>query len=322
MPKSKPKKRRFQIHMGEYAFVAEVTNDKRNRSIIEIGGVDKKCITMEVVDGHTANVIGLVYNERCCMSDAGLPASKGTISLVHAGIFFLADQFPNIQTVHYDESSYFKCRYTQPSGRIAAHNIHLAAHNMLVYGSTWYERIVGSQFAKPKLAAQHKVARARQVSQFDISGKSFAALQAYVDARNTSRNSPSDLWMIAHQKKIDMMFTKAKTLGEFARMVQSMDQGCHFFHLYMNAMFDFAHSSVHDVVGTAWVFQDLHACAASLRGLYKKFSIRQVSIDDALLAEAFANMAKNTRGPRRAVKISENGYIGDWDAPGFRKYNL
>lgn len=107
--------------------MAEVTANKRKQITIEIGGVDKKCIAVEVSD-HAANVIGLVYHESCCESDAPLPASKGTISMVHAAILFLADQFPAIQTVHYDDSSYFKCRYALPSGRIAAHNIHLAAH--------------------------------------------------------------------------------------------------------------------------------------------------------------------------------------------------
>lgn len=183
---------------------------------------------------------------------------------------------------------------------------------MLVYGSTWYERIVGAQFAKPKLASQHKVARARHVHEFDISGKSFAALQAYVSAHDPSRNSPSERWMIAHRKHVELLFANSKTLGEFARKVQKMDHGCHFF----------AQSSVHDVVGTAWVFENLHECATSLRGKYKKANIQQVPLDDASLAEAFSNLAKDKRGARRGIQKSENGYIGDWDAPGFRKHNL
>lgn len=307
----------YHITFGNFKFEAEVSHESEDVVHVQIGGKNRKCIRINVADATVGEIIKVEHDYRCCLAPAQLGHGDGTRAMVGAAIVLISRMFPRLKLIRFMDSSAFDCSRTAPNGKeIIAGSVDLAPHQLLIYGRTWYERILTPDFVVPEKGSRPKIARVRDVGQYSIKNRPFKDLWKFI--ARTSTCDHSEAWLLDNKAKLEALWHKCDTLSELATGLQKMrdEESCLFWVGFIKRLYMFAGKDYSDAWSSSWVIKNPHACAEHI--LYswnEQYKIKQV---DLRHANAFVNFNRRdnvmnyimTRG--RMLNSSGLGSIGDY----------
>lgn len=231
----------------KYTFFCRVTkNSKRTNSEVIIGGdiergLDGRCIRLVVHHGKQyAHLINVKHDARCCLDER--PLAKGAL-LLHAMVNFIATKYPDVKIMEFQDESYFDCnKGVKP-------RISLAQHNMLVYGRTWYERVLCDSIDSTSTALQphsdyrDNVAITRSAFLQPLRKDkevSWTHLKRQL-ARYTRIGDDMEEWLTKHKAALKDAYVAANTIRDFARLVHELSrETCVFFGTFVDGLYTYA----------------------------------------------------------------------------------
>lgn len=299
----------YKIKFGSYSFLASIERESTATVQIRIGGVQRKCIRISIHESGYANVIGFEHNSACCLKPLQLDKGKGSRALLGAAIMFLAEKYPHANALDLMDTSSFECKTLK---------VNLAAHNMLLYGQTWYERVLGAQYLLPKGSSQITVPIMRKAGEFRLTGKSFTDFYARLEV--AVAHAKSKKWTQDNKARIEKVFTKAATLRDFASSIQRLrtQDSCLFFSGYLRFLFTYAGNNIST---DDWVIPNVKKCARNILKTWgMEYSSRVTKKTKNI--DRFMNYPRGEADDGDGNKEEIGNCLGNYADPVFRKWHL
>lgn len=135
----------FRVSTGRMVFAARMTTMQDGAATVDFAVPARPgaraCLIFNAFNGETDVVLQHVHYEEPCALEGGLKAvggARATRDMLRVGIVaakrLLAAVMPGLTTLSFSDKSGFPC---EPVGEVP-----LATHSLLLYGATWYERVL------------------------------------------------------------------------------------------------------------------------------------------------------------------------------------
>ena len=91
-------------------YVTIIDNYETEEYIINIGGINIKCISIQIpYKGNQAVILDISYYEKCSLKDI-LKKNKDMVQLIKCSLIFTLHHFPELKSFIFSDNSYIECK--------------------------------------------------------------------------------------------------------------------------------------------------------------------------------------------------------------------
>jgi hypothetical protein len=130
-------------------YVTIINNYEAEEYIINIGGINIKCITIQIpYKSNQGVILDISYYEKCCIKDK-LKKNKDMVHLIKCSLIFTLNHFPQITSFILSDNSYIECNNKT--------RLSLAELYYIKYKKTWYEKMFNAIHEKKEKYKEIKI---------------------------------------------------------------------------------------------------------------------------------------------------------------------